>query len=182
MRVRPISLLRLSLLRFVDSNFQGKSLLTWEFHPLDLRFCLSQALWSPESWYGDWPHCLRVASAGEKWTTEGAVSDNPEWVGAGTSEPWGGNPVDVTCGWWWRWWWWWEQVDNGIGFRFRIELRNGGVDPYTNTTATCDWLSDSVMVSGPRFAIVWMGSGFRFRIELRNRMGLYLKLYGWDRV
>ena len=29
----PISLLRLSLLRFVDSEFPGNSLWTWEFHP-----------------------------------------------------------------------------------------------------------------------------------------------------
>ena len=42
-------LLRLSLLRFVDSEFPGNSLWTWEFYPLQLGFCLSQALWSPES-------------------------------------------------------------------------------------------------------------------------------------
>ena len=39
--LRPIFLLRLSLLRFVDSTFPGNSPLTWEFHPLRLRFCLS---------------------------------------------------------------------------------------------------------------------------------------------
>ena len=33
--VRPISLLRLSLLRFVDSQFPGKSLRTCECHPLE---------------------------------------------------------------------------------------------------------------------------------------------------
>ena len=47
--VCPISLLRISLLRFVDADFPGKSLLTWEFHPLRLRFCLGQALRNPES-------------------------------------------------------------------------------------------------------------------------------------
>ena len=49
--IRPISLLRISLLRFVDSNFPGNSLWTWEFHRLKLRLCLSQTLWNPESWY-----------------------------------------------------------------------------------------------------------------------------------
>ena len=33
--LRPISLLRLSLLRFVDSNFQGNSLWAWESYPLE---------------------------------------------------------------------------------------------------------------------------------------------------
>ena len=47
--VRPISLLRLSLPRFVDSNFPGNSLWTWEFYPLIFRFWLSQTLWNPES-------------------------------------------------------------------------------------------------------------------------------------
>ena len=47
--VRPISLLRLSLLRLLDSNFPVNSLMAWEFHPLNLRFCLSQTLWNPES-------------------------------------------------------------------------------------------------------------------------------------
>ena len=42
--LRPISLLSLSLLRFVDSTFPGNSLWPWEFHPLKLRFCLSQTL------------------------------------------------------------------------------------------------------------------------------------------
>ena len=36
--VRPISLLRLSLLRLLDSNFQGNSLWAWEFHPVNFRF------------------------------------------------------------------------------------------------------------------------------------------------
>ena len=48
-KVHPIFLPRLSLLRFVDSTFPGNSLWTWEFHPLNLRFCLSQTLWNPES-------------------------------------------------------------------------------------------------------------------------------------
>ena len=43
-RLRPISLLRLSLLRFLDSNFPEKSTWAWESHPLNLRFCLSQTL------------------------------------------------------------------------------------------------------------------------------------------
>ena len=42
--VRPISLLRLSLPRFVDSNFPGNSLWAWEFHSSNLRFCLSSTL------------------------------------------------------------------------------------------------------------------------------------------
>ena len=46
--LRPISLLRLSLLR-CDSNFPANSLLTWEFHPLKSRLWLSQTLWNPES-------------------------------------------------------------------------------------------------------------------------------------
>ena len=54
--LRPISIPRLSLLRFVDSKLQGNPLWTWEFHPLNLRFCLSQTLRNPESWYGDWPY------------------------------------------------------------------------------------------------------------------------------
>ena len=43
-RLRPISLLRLSLLRLLDSNFPGNSLPAWEFHPLILILCLSQTL------------------------------------------------------------------------------------------------------------------------------------------
>ena len=45
----PISLLRLSLPRLLDSNFPGISLWAWELHPLKLRFCLSQTLWNSES-------------------------------------------------------------------------------------------------------------------------------------
>ena len=52
--LRPISLQRLSLLRLLDSNFQENPLWTWEFHPLKLRFCLSQTLWTPDSQQGDW--------------------------------------------------------------------------------------------------------------------------------
>ena len=48
-QARPISLLRISLLRLLDSGFPGNSLWTWEFHPLILRCCLSQTLWNPES-------------------------------------------------------------------------------------------------------------------------------------
>ena len=47
--LRPISLLRLSLLRFLDSNFPASSLWTLEFNPLKFRFCLSQTLRNPES-------------------------------------------------------------------------------------------------------------------------------------
>ena len=34
--VRPISLLTLSLLTLLDSNFPGNPLWAWEFHPLNL--------------------------------------------------------------------------------------------------------------------------------------------------
>ena len=47
--MRRISLLRLSLLRFVDSELPGHSLWAWEFHPLKINICLSQTLRSPES-------------------------------------------------------------------------------------------------------------------------------------
>ena len=47
--VRPISLLRIPLLRFVDSTFPGNSPWAWKFHPLKLRFCLSKTLRNPES-------------------------------------------------------------------------------------------------------------------------------------
>ena len=39
----------LPILRSVDSTFPGKSLWTWEFHPLKLKLCLKQTLWNPES-------------------------------------------------------------------------------------------------------------------------------------
>ena len=42
--VRPISLLALSLLTVLDSNFPGNSLWAWEFHPFKLRLCSSQTL------------------------------------------------------------------------------------------------------------------------------------------
>ena len=35
-------------IRWLKGNM-GNSLWTWEFHPLKLRFCLSQTLWNPES-------------------------------------------------------------------------------------------------------------------------------------
>ena len=47
--VCPISLLSISLLRLLGSGFPGNSLWTQEFHPLRLRFCLSQTLRNPES-------------------------------------------------------------------------------------------------------------------------------------
>ena len=43
-RLRPISLLTLSLLKLLDSNFLGNSLWASEFHPLTLRLRLSQTL------------------------------------------------------------------------------------------------------------------------------------------
>ena len=43
--LRPMPLLRLSLLRLADSTFPGNPLVTWESHPLRLRFRLSQTLW-----------------------------------------------------------------------------------------------------------------------------------------
>ena len=51
---------------------RGKSLRTWEFHPLILRFRSSQTLWNPESLYGDWPYrtecpgSLRMARSAHK--------------------------------------------------------------------------------------------------------------------
>ena len=42
--LRPISPLRISPLRLLDSNFPGNSLRAWEFHPLKLILCLSQTL------------------------------------------------------------------------------------------------------------------------------------------
>ena len=35
----PISLITLSLLRLLDSNFPENPLWAWEFHPLNLQFC-----------------------------------------------------------------------------------------------------------------------------------------------
>ena len=63
--VRPISLLRLSLLRLLDLNFPGHSLWAWEFQPLNYLCFLSQALGNPESQYGDRPYgpsCARFSS------------------------------------------------------------------------------------------------------------------------
>ena len=42
--IRPVSLLRLPVLRFVDSDIPGNYLLDWEFHPLELGLCLSQTI------------------------------------------------------------------------------------------------------------------------------------------
>ena len=42
--LRPISLLRISLLRFVDSELPGNSLWAWEFHRLKSILCLSRTL------------------------------------------------------------------------------------------------------------------------------------------
>ena len=44
LRVRPISLLTLSLLTLLDSNFPGNLLCTREFHPFKSRLCWSQTL------------------------------------------------------------------------------------------------------------------------------------------
>ena len=53
---RPISLLRFSLLRLLDSSLPGNPLCTWELYPLKFRLRLSQTLWDPESQQEDWPH------------------------------------------------------------------------------------------------------------------------------
>ena len=45
LQLRPISLLRLSLLRVVDSNFPANSAWTWELRYLRFRFCLSLLHW-----------------------------------------------------------------------------------------------------------------------------------------
>ena len=42
--VRPMSALKVSLLRLLDANFPGNSLRAWRFHPWNLRLCLSQTL------------------------------------------------------------------------------------------------------------------------------------------
>ena len=52
--VRPISLLTLSLLTLLDSNFPGNPLWTWEFDPFRLRLCWSQTLEHPPCKLGDW--------------------------------------------------------------------------------------------------------------------------------
>ena len=39
-----LPMLRSSPLRLLDSKLPGNSLRAWEFHPLKLRFCLSQTL------------------------------------------------------------------------------------------------------------------------------------------
>ena len=47
--LRPISLLTLSLLTLLESNFPGKSLGNpYEFHPFKLRLCWSQTLGNPQ--------------------------------------------------------------------------------------------------------------------------------------
>ena len=51
-----ISLLALSLLTLLDSNFPGNPPWTWEFHPSQLILCLSQTLRDPECQQGDWPY------------------------------------------------------------------------------------------------------------------------------
>ena len=40
--LHPIFLLRLSLLTLLDSNFPANPLWAWQFHPLNLRLCLSR--------------------------------------------------------------------------------------------------------------------------------------------
>ena len=40
----PFNIIPLTLL---DSHFPGNPLWTWEFHPLELRLCLSRILWNP---------------------------------------------------------------------------------------------------------------------------------------
>ena len=55
---RETSLRRISVLRFVDTTFPGNALRTSELHPLISRLWLSQTLWNPETWYGDWLYNL----------------------------------------------------------------------------------------------------------------------------
>ena len=43
-QLRPVSILRISKLILVDSNFPGNYLWAWEFHPLGSISCLSQTL------------------------------------------------------------------------------------------------------------------------------------------
>ena len=57
--LRPISLLTLSLLTLLDSNFPVNPLWAWEFHPLNLRLCLSQTLRNTQC-KGDWAYRLHV--------------------------------------------------------------------------------------------------------------------------
>ena len=59
--LRPISLLGLSLPRFVGSKFPETPHGLGNFHPLSLRLRLSQALRNPESWYGDRPKASAYA-------------------------------------------------------------------------------------------------------------------------
>ena len=47
-RLRPISLLTLSLQTLLDSKFPGNPLWAWEFHPLELRLRWSQTPWNPQ--------------------------------------------------------------------------------------------------------------------------------------
>ena len=42
--VRPISLLRFTLLTLLESNIPGNPLWAWESHPFELRLCSSQTL------------------------------------------------------------------------------------------------------------------------------------------
>ena len=46
--VRPISLLTLSLLTLLESNFPGNPLWAWEFHSFKLRLRWSQTLRNPQ--------------------------------------------------------------------------------------------------------------------------------------
>ena len=60
--LRWISLLIVSLLRFPDSNFPGNARWAWEFQPIQSGLCLSQTIWTPELWFGDWLYALLVCS------------------------------------------------------------------------------------------------------------------------
>ena len=48
MLTRPISRLTLPLLTLLDSSFPVNPLRAWEFHPLNLRLCLSPTLRNPQ--------------------------------------------------------------------------------------------------------------------------------------
>ena len=73
--IRPISLLTLSLLTLLESKFPGNPLRAWEFHPLELRLCLSPTPWNPHN-------VSREIGRKKLWT-----SGSPWWRSAATGPP-----------------------------------------------------------------------------------------------